>query len=276
MAEGEGPLIVDHDVHVHTFLSACCNDDRLTPAAAIDNGATIGLKTIGFANHVWDSAVPGASKWYGPQDVGHVMQIREMIPADTRGIRVLLGCESEYCGAGKVGLTTKSAALFDYVLLPMSHFQMSGGFIRPKDLAAPEDVASLLMRRFNEAVEIEFITGIAHPLLPIGFMDHADRIMSLISDAQLADGFGRAAELGVSIEFNTGMFPGSTGRESRGFHDDAFIRVMSLARQAGCFFHFGSDAHNLNHLDGVVALGKYADHVGVTSEDIHPVFRPRC
>lgn len=267
-------MVIDHDVHLHTFLSACCRDEKLTPARAVARAAEIGLKTLGFSDHVWDPAVPGASAWYRPQDLKHVGQIRRQIPADTQGVRVLVGCESEYCGDGKVGLSAESAQLFDYVLLPMSHFHMRGGFVRPEGVSAPKDLARLLIGRLREVVEIEFATGIAHPLLPCGFEDHADEILGLICDSELLDCFGRAAELGVSMELSRGMFPGCRNGQSEGFHDGAFVRIMSLAKQAGCFFHFGSDAHSLTGVGNVLQLSAYADQIGIVAADILPLFRP--
>lgn len=266
-------MLVDHDVHCHTFLSSCCHDERMTPANIIGIAAEAGLKTVGFADHFWDGSMPGANSWYKPQDWDHVSKIRDRIPSDTKGVRVLVGCESEYCGDGKIGISAETASRFDFVLLPMSHFHMSGGFIRPKNLHRPKDVASLLMTRLSEVVEIDFITGIAHPLVPIGFCEHSDEILSMLDASQLRDAFGRAAERGISIELNADALPGSSGTTGEGNHDEPFLRVLSIAVEAGCFFHFGSDAHSVGDLGRVMKLADYAEALGITQANIHPAFR---
>jgi len=265
--------LIDHDVHCHTLLSSCCNDERMTPPNIIAMAAQAGLSTIGFADHFWDSSIPGASPWYKGQDWAHVSKLRDQIPPDTQGLRVLFGCESEYCGDGKIGISAETASLFDFVLLPMSHFHMSGGFTRPKDLSRPADVAALLMARLREVVKIDFITGIAHPLLPIGFMDYCDEILAMLDKSQLRDTFAKAAEMNISIELNAGAFPGCNGGQTDGCHDESLLRILSLAKEAGCCFHFGSDAHSVEAFGRITKLAEYAEAIGIGQADIHPLFR---
>ena len=181
-------MIIDHDAHVHTVQSACCGDPAATAANVIARAAETGLKTIGFANHLWDRAVPGASDWYAPQDLEHVLTIRQEIPADTRGVRVLVGCETEYCGGGKVGISREAARQLDFVLIPFSHTHMKG-FVVPASTTAA-DLPALLTQRFREVVGLGLATGIAHPFVPLAFMDHLDEIMAAVTDGDLEDCFG--------------------------------------------------------------------------------------
>ncbi|NLN19039.1 MAG: PHP domain-containing protein [Firmicutes bacterium] len=264
--------IVNHDIHVHTFLSSCSSDPKATPENYIRRAAELGLRTIGFADHLWDGGVPGASRWYAPQDLNHILQSKRMLPEDTQGVRVLIGCESEYCGDGKVGLSTEGAKQLDFVLLPMSHFHMVN-FVRPETVTEPRDVAELLVQRFLEVVDLGIATGIAHPFLPLGFIDQADEIISKISDMQFTDCFGRAAEAGVSIEIQPGFFPQALGIEKPGLHDETYMRMFSVAKQVGCYFHFGSDAHSLDRLDTVLALEKRVRELGIGEDDILPCLR---
>lgn len=265
-------MIVNHDIHVHTILSSCSHDPLATPEEYLRRAAELGLKTVGFADHLWDSAVSGASPWYAPQDMSHLLKIKAMLPDDTQGIRVLIGCESEYCGNGKVGISREAAEQLDFVLLPMSHFHMAG-FVRPEGINQPRDVAKLLVQRFLEVVALGIATGIAHPFLPLGFSQNTDEIIAEISDGQFAECFGQAAEAGVSIEIQPGFFPQALGKEKPGLHDDTYMRVFSLAKQAGCYFHFGSDAHSLDRLDSVLALDQRLRELGIGESDILPCLR---
>lgn len=264
-------MIVDHDVHVHTTLSSCCRDERLTAPNVIARAARLGLKTLGFADHLWDRAVPGASDWYRPQDLEHVLRVRREIPKQTRGVRVLIGCETEYCGDGKVGISPEAAEELDFVLVPMSHLHM-GGFTVPAGLDKPRDVARLMVQRFNEVVALGLATGIPHPFYPLGFQEHVEEILSLIPDAELLDCFGRAADACVSIEINAALFPGCRRCDCATFSDEVFLRVLTLARQAGCCFHFASDAHALSGMKRVLKLAPYAEAIGLTPGDVHPLF----
>lgn len=267
----EPARIVDHDLHVHTFLSTCCSDPQATPEKILARAAEVGLRTVGFADHMWDRRVPGASEWYRPQSYEHIRRIREHLPADTRGVRVLVGCETEYCGRGKVGISPEVAEQLDFVLVPMSHLHMRG-FTTPPWVLTSQEVADKMVRLFNEVVELETATGIAHPFLPLGYKIHTERILSLISDNQFADCFGRAAERGISLEITTSFFP-SLGGGSNDFRDETFGRVLSLAKQAGCVFHFASDAHGLARIGRVLELEPYLRTLGITREDLTPLVR---
>lgn len=264
-------MIVEHDAHVHTTLSACCSDPLATPANILARAAEAGLKTIGFADHLWDSAVPGASDWYRPQDLAHVLQIRRQIPTDTHGVRVLVGCETEYCGGGKVGISPEAARQLDFVLIPFSHTHMKG-FVVPESMTV-DDLPRLLVQRFREVLDLGIATGIAHPFMPLAFMEHLDAIMAQVPDGELEDCFGRAAERHISIEIQPGMFPGPGGGQKGGLHDETFLRVMGVALRCGCLFHFASDAHDLAGIGGVTKLEPYVQMLGITAENVHPVFR---
>lgn len=262
--------VVDHDIHVHTFLSRCSDDPEAVPGRILARAAGCGLRTIGFSDHLWDAEVPGASEWYRPQDFEHVSQIRAQIPEETHGIRVLIGCETEYLGRGVVGISPEAARQLDFVLVPHSHFHMEG-FVRPAHVKTPEQIADLLAERFAEAVELEVTTGIAHPFLPCILPERTDEILARISDARFADLFGRAAERGVSIEITTGAFPSAAGREIEGFSDETFLRVYGLALEAGCRFHFASDAHTLPRIGQVRRLEPFVRRLGLTRDHLHPL-----
>jgi histidinol phosphatase-like PHP family hydrolase len=129
------------------------------------------------------------------------------------------------------------------------------------------------MRRFDELVGLGLATGVAHPFLALGFIDRLDAILSRISDERFLDSFGLAAAAGVSIEMHADMFPGPHPPAGHAYGDETFLRIMSLAYRSGCRFHFGSDAHDLEAMDGILKLGDYADMIGITADDVHPAFR---
>lgn len=264
--------LIDHDLHVHTALSACCKDPENVPGKIIARAAEVGLKTIGFSDHMWDSAIPGASDWYRPQDFAHLSQIRRQLPRESHGVRVLIGCESEYLGGGKAGISPEVAQQLDFVLLPISHVHMKG-FVVPASLHRSEDVAALMVERFCEVMELGLATGIPHPFMPLSYGDRVDEIIGCISDGAFAECFGRAAEAGVSIEVTTDFFPGCGEGEKPGHHDETFLRPLTLARQAGCVFHFASDSHTLKRIGAVRQLEKYVQQLGITAEEIHPLVR---
>jgi histidinol phosphatase-like PHP family hydrolase len=263
---------IDHDVHVHTFLSACSSDPLAEPKAILKQAEECGIELIGFADHLWDPACPGAMAWYVPQNPAHVAQIREQMPEET-GVRVLFGAESEYCGGGKVGISQATVDTLDFVLLPMSHFHMRG-FVFPPELEDPAGIGALMVARFQELIGLGLATGVAHPFLPCGHTEKTDDILASISDAQFRQCFEAAAQAGVSIEITTGFFPSLRGKGPQpGWQDDAFMRLLALARDCGCPFHFASDSHSLAGIGSVLGLTPFVDELGLTEDHIHPRFR---
>ena len=130
------------DFHTHTNLSSCAPAET-TVQSMLDVmcGRPDGLRAIGISNHLWDSDVPGASDWYKPQNVPHVLQIREQLKnADTHGAVVRVGAEVEFTAECKVAVTYEHAKLFDYLLITANHTHMKG-------LIIPAAMIGMLLRQ---------------------------------------------------------------------------------------------------------------------------------
>ena len=65
-------LHIQQDIHIHTTLSSCAQEDA-TVENYLGRAKEDGLTLLGFSNHLWDQDVPGASNWYRPQNVEHVL-----------------------------------------------------------------------------------------------------------------------------------------------------------------------------------------------------------
>ena len=59
---------VDHDLHIHSQLSACSRDPEQTTQRLLEHAREDGLTTICVTDHFWDDVVEGASDWYAPQN----------------------------------------------------------------------------------------------------------------------------------------------------------------------------------------------------------------
>ncbi len=248
-----------HDLHIHTTLPRCAREDA-APGGYLSEIRRRPFTVAGFADHLWDSDVPGASDWYRPQDIPHVLSLRrELADVTIPGVRLLFGCETEYIGNGVVGLTPEHAALFDFVLVPANHFHMEG-FVRPAGMEGSDELRRLFLDRFLEVCEIDFAFGIAHPFVPIGFFDRGEELLAGIPDRLFEECFRAAAEKRKSIELNLSIFrkmPPGALRE--------YERVMTIARECGCRFHTGSDAHGLGQFgeETFRAGGEFARRCGI-------------
>lgn len=265
-------MYVLHDIHIHTHLSSCCMDKDATPENIIKIASEKGLKTIGFSDHVWDNPAFIPSDWYRPQNLEHILKIKQELPKDTYGVKVLIGCETEYCGNGVIGLSREAASQMDYVLVPMSHTHQRGFVIPDKEYTNIE-VAQLMVDYFKGVLNLDIATGIAHPFAPLGFKD-VDGILNCISDEEFSECFSMAAEKGVSIEINAAIFHEALGKYDDKCHDESYIRIFKIAKKSGCLFHFGSDAHSLdNFKERIEPLKKIVNDIGIEEKDIVPICR---
>ena len=122
---------IKHDIHTHSTLSRCCYDPRATVGNYVRRAAELGHKILGLSNHLWDETVPGASGWYKNQRISYGLQQMDCVPADTCGVKILCGTETEYSAMkDTLGMSAETAKKFDYVLIPHTHMHMRN-FVMP-------------------------------------------------------------------------------------------------------------------------------------------------
>lgn len=256
----------DHDLHIHTYLSACCNDKaHQTPHNILQRAMDLGLNTIGFADHVWVHPELTPNSWYQSQDARQIENLRLDLGKEDFPLRILVGCEAETVAPGKFGITPDFAESLDFVLLACSH--------DPECLPSsrtPRAVADRLMCFFRSAVQSGLADAIPHPFFQPGYLEIYDATIAAISDEEFLDVFGMAARRGVALEITTAFLPPSKG----GFPLrsewtlDTPLRMLSLARQAGCHFIFGSDAHELGDMDRLPLLKYFIDKLSLEEEHL--------
>lgn len=262
---------INHDAHMHTFLSNCCHDEKHIPVNILKKASQMGIKKLCFTDHMWAKEMIGADDWYATQDYDHVMQIRSMIPKDTFGVTVLIGCETEYLGDGLIGISRETASKFDFVLAPTNHTLTN--YLERKGIMDSREIAKDLIQRFKDVLSFDVASGIAHPFLPLGYFERGDEILSYLSEEELNECFSMANEKKVSIELNTDTFASNWNRFTDKFTDEAFLRIFEIAKKAKCKFHFGSDAHSLEDMDLLPKMQRFVDWLKIEEEDINELFR---
>jgi histidinol phosphatase-like PHP family hydrolase len=258
---------IDQDLHVHTNLSRCGKSEA-TVENCLAAAEKQGIKTIGFANHCWAAEMPHESPWYRGQNIEHVLSIRGQLPDDTRGLRILVGCETEYIGNGIAGLNKELAGRFDFVWIPANHFHQKG-FVVPGELGSggPGAVAELLYRRFMEAVDLGFGSGIVHPFRPLGFLEWEGEILDRISDIQYENCFKAAVSAGIAVEIGAYTGDCKTGSAPNGF-SSLYLRIYTIARECGCKFFFGTDAHHPDAITGYDRMAAFAESCGIDDANL--------
>jgi len=108
-------------------------------------------------------------------------------------------------------------------------------------------------------------TSVAHPFHPCGFGSETRcAIMNSVSDEDYLSCFEEAKKLGVYIEVNTGAI----NQKADNYANEAGIRMLKLAKQAGCKFTFGTDSHSLAGLDNIRQGDVISEVCGITESDL--------
>jgi histidinol phosphatase-like PHP family hydrolase len=265
---------ITSDLHIHTALSSCAKPEA-TVAYYMDKARELGLKTLGFTDHLWDSAIPNANKFYAPQDFAHISLIKEELEkADKTGIdRVLFGAEGEYDPwRHGVGLTPAVAEQLEVLLVPNSHTHM----MMPKDYYdPPRRHAEFMLEAFYDIINSEiapYITAIPHPFAAVACSKYypATVPVSTITDDEFKACFAASAEKGIALEINPCFFNKKTPEE---LDRHELIRMFRIAKAEGSLFTVGIDSHSQSGHYAFDAIYPTIEVLGLTEADLHPLAR---
>ncbi len=231
----------DHDLHIHTQLSLCSGDPEQNTANILKYACDRGLKTVCITDHFWDENVPGASDWYKIQNFDHVSNSLPLPKAD--GVEFLFGCETDMDRLCTVGVGSGVFDKFDFILVPTTHLHMTGFTLTEEDAASDERRARLWVSRFDALLGAALPwgkVGVAH--LTCGLFNNRSHeayleTLEKIPSYEMERLFGRAAELGLGIELNAYDMKFSDADA------ETVLRPYRIAKEMGCKFFLGSDAH---------------------------------
>lgn len=229
---------IDNDLHIHSRLSLCSMDEEQTPENILLYAKRNGLKTICLTDHFWDDAVEGASEWYSGQNYQHISAFKALPKMD--GVRFLFGCETELDKFLTLGISKKKMDLFDFIIIPTTHFHMIDYTITQEQAQSPKTRAETWIKRFDAVLDMDlpfYKIGIAHltcHLLAPTREEYLDVLNSIPTD-KLQTLFVKAEKLGVGIELNVTFSDDEA---------DTVLRPYRIAKECGCKFYLGSDAHH--------------------------------
>lgn len=264
------------DLHVHTNRSLCA--PRTTePSSYIPYCEEEGIRLIGISDHVYPTKMIHD---YGYPDETRLTRLLSLRPAikaanESSDIRFLFGCEIDYFECvGHPYISPEESLNFDYILFASSHILNYPHMYTAYDLTSPDMLRKLTVERFIAACKLDYPVpmGICHPLYPI-CSPHQAEIIDGISDGCLNECFSMAAEKHISIEVHACLYRKDTPLNEYGL-SDRYLRILSAAKDCGCKFHFGSDAHEPKAFIGSHdRLRKAAELIGLTEGHLWDVAR---
>ncbi len=230
----------NHDLHIHSTVSVCCKDEDMTPEAILSYAEREGLDTVCLTNHLWDEDIPTESKNYALQNFENLEKALPLPQKD--GIRFLFGCETDLNKNLTLGLSAEKMDLFDFIVVPTTHFHMNTN-VPPEKKCSAEACAKTWLER------LEAVLGMDLPFHKIGIPHLSCRLIAkndykmrldtlrLIEEKKMRTLFQKAASLGCGIELNQKDMTYLPEEE------DAILRPFRIAKEEGCKFYLASDSH---------------------------------
>ncbi len=243
---------IDHDLHIHSKISHCSSDPEQTTERILKYAEDNNLKHICLTDHHWADDAGYASEWfYNTQNYAHIAQMLPLPQSQNENIKFHFGCEIEMDKDLRVGITEKSAEMFEFIIIPTTHLHFVNFTIDPKDFAL-ERRAELYIERINALADKTFLPfhkiGLAHPtcslIAPGDFENHLT-VLDMISDADYREAYSRIAKVGAGFELN--FIPAKYNETDL----ERVLRPYRIAKEVGCKFYMGSDAHNPKGDDGL-------------------------
>lgn len=263
--------IFDNDLHIHSYISLCSKDEAQTPEAILEYARENGLKTIALTDHFWDTSVSGASGFYQSQNFEWISRSKPLPQCE--GIDFLFGCEADMDKDLRLGIPKERFDDFDFVVMALTHLHMVGFTITEENAATAEGCARAWIERF------EYFLGLDLPFHKIGLAHLATHllakgremylnILELLPDEKLYEIFTKCARLGVGIELNASDMSFSDEEA------DTVLKMFRIAKECGCKFYMGSDAHHPAGLKNAKAIFERAiDLLELTEDDKYQLKR---
>jgi len=250
------------DLHVHSHLSGCADDEEhYSTASILRAAAALGVDGVGFADHVLEPqpGLPAELLDYlgGRPGLERVAALREeLADIDLRSLPpVAVGAEVDVYGRGLSAITPVGRASLDHAAFSANHPQAPG--TPAPDSESPEDIARHIMKRTREAVRSGLATSLAHPLIP---MDRpaSQEVYACYLPLGVEHVFEEARDAGVALGFSRHLVTHAHFARPA----DA-AEIYQAAARVGVKLAFETDSHALWHLACITPLVALAERMGL-------------
>lgn len=258
--------IIDHDYHIHSYISQCSQDPTQNAESILKYAIRNNLKSVALTDHFWDESVPGASKWYADNHTFAQINAARPLP-ESNDVRFLFGCEADMNKDCVLGISPKLYDEFDFIVIATTHMHMTDFTVSKNDQSDTKKLAQLWIDRINAVLNTPlpfYKVGLAHLMTRLIALEN-DRyieVINSITDEDYEDVFLRIAKVGAGVEINAS--------EIKKMSDEgisAIIRPYRIAKEMGCKFYIGSDAHSAKEFDAISYLPKFIDALELTEDD---------
>ena len=233
--------IIDHDYHIHSFLSPCSRDPEQSPENILRYGVENGFSHVCLTNHLWDTTKKNLYLDPPDQKYSYISQALPLPQAD--GTQFHFGCETDMDRNFVIGIEKETFDKLDFVIISTTHLQLTGKTIH--EGATLGERAELYVKRIEQVLQSGFDfskVGIPHPASGHASPDNPfNELFDLIGEENVRRAFTSVAESGAGVEINSFDF-NFDNRSPK--YIEAILKFYNILRECGCKFYLGSDAHH--------------------------------
>lgn len=229
--------IADHDYHIHTTVSRCCKDPNQTPERLLQYAKENGFSSICLTNHFWDQSIPSEAEWIEEHSYTYLCSVLPLPAAD--GVKFLFGAELDMDYNGVLGISEERLRKLDFVTVATTHMHLVGNTVK-EPISSPEEAARIWINKIERLLSMSlpfYKMGLAHLTTGHIMRDKTPEVIKLLPDKELYRLFTMCAEKKIGIELNTKTIFNSEEEKN------ILLRPYFIAKDCGCKFYLGSDAH---------------------------------
>lgn len=239
-------FLPDHDYHIHSCLSFCSEDSGQTTEAILRYAEENGMEEICLTDHFWDEKIPGSSEFYRGQNFAHVTQALPLPQSEK--VHFHFGCETEMDRFNTVAVHKSRLDQFDFIIVPTTHMHMYDLNCDPNLPRTVKNMRDQFVARIDAFLDKDLPyhkMGLAHLTCSLLFWEEDQylEVLSTVSEDTYARLFKKLAEKGCGLELNMERREMQSAAVS-----ECILRPYRIARDVGCKFYLGSDAHSREDL----------------------------
>ncbi len=253
------------DLHVHSHLSGCADDEAdYATEAILRRAAQLGVDAIGFADHVLDPDAQLPPEIFAELEGRPGLERTEALRAELAALEgtglpaVAVGAEVDLFYEGRPSISPAARPRLDHAPFSANHPPLPPEAF-PDELS-PEDTARYLMKRTRAAIRSGMATSLAHPLLAMG-LSRPDEVYACYVALGVEGLFEEARDADVALGFSRHLI--TNQHLFRTADAEALYRT---AARVGVRLAFETDSHLMWQLACIVPLVALARRFGLAPE----------
>lgn len=256
-------FVVDHDIHIHSKISGCSNDPLQNKERMLKYALDNNLKTICVTDHYWEKGIEN-----GPMGQTYERLSENLPLPQAEGVKFMFGCETDLNRFGVLGIR-ETIDKFDFIIIPTTHLHLEGFTVEKGESTEISHRADLWVKRLENILSRDLAfrkIGIAHIVAGkiIKGKENLLAVLDYIPDETYERIFKNIASLGCGVEINYSDMKAFDTEEER----KRLLRPYKIAKECGCKFYFGSDAHHPEVFENTIAMyEKVVDELNLLESD---------